>query len=682
MLPEQSVGVLPARLQRENDQVCDQFEAAWQTSGERPKLEGYLAQKTGAGREPLLRELLRLELEYRRRQTESPQIEEYLVRFPQDESAVRWAFRLAPESQDSTNSHVCGYGVPAQLGADRMGALSTCNYAVDLNQSSPSTINEPVGTGGPPSGGAPDPRHPAAIGRYRIEGILGQGGFGCVYLAHDETLRRRVAIKVPHARHVASAADAAPYLAEAQTLASLDHPHIVPVYDIGTTPEFPCYVVSKYIDGANLAWFVEQGKSAPDQAASIVAVVADALHYAHKQGLIHRDIKPHNILIDRQGVPYLSDFGLALREEDVGKGSGYAGTPAYWSPEQAKGEGHRADGRADIFSLGIVLYELLTGRRPFGGDSMDELCRQILSRDTKPPRQLDDCIPRELERICLKALSKTPKERYSTAKDLADDLRASRKSQPTPIVDSGVQERRQMRTSFSLPGMTCSVAVALSLLVSGVVLFWRQNDPDLVSSVIPPQAESPLRVLDFTIDYIRSEPDSDRRLGELGRDWFEARQGDAVTLKARFSRPAYAYLLALRADGQVELCWPEDESIAPPLAADAFYPSINPEHMYGLDEGIGQWAFLAVASSKPLPPFAQWSVDHGLPPWQPIEGGSGSVWEFTVDHVWDITPTSNTRGKGRIAQGKEPLAQVARWFASIPQIDVVEGRAFIARPRP
>jgi formylglycine-generating enzyme required for sulfatase activity len=217
--------------------------------------------------------------------------------------------------------------------------------------------------------------------------------------------------------------DVQAYLAEARIVAGLDHPAIVPVYDVGRTEDGCCYVVSKLIQGKDLAARMKESRLSQEQAAGIVIAIAEALHHAHTRGLVHRDIKPANILLDEQGRPHVVDFGLALKNEDLLKDCGGAGTPAYTSPEQAGGEAHRVDARSDIFSLGVVLYELITGQRPFRSDSHDGLLEQILWAEARPPRQWDASISEELERICVRALSKRASDRYATAMDLAEDLR-------------------------------------------------------------------------------------------------------------------------------------------------------------------------------------------------------------------------------------------------------------------
>lgn len=269
-------------------------------------------------------------------------------------------------------------------------------------------------------GGGQEVRIPERIGRYRVERLIGAGGFGVVYEGFDERLSRKVAIKV--AKRLPKGGKADEYLAEAEVLASMEHASIVPIYDAGKSDLGEPFIVSKFVAGSDLARRLRSDRFSHQQGAEIIRRVAQALDYAHQRGVIHRDIKPGNILLDDNDHPIVVDFGLAIKEADFGRGATFVGTPAYMSPEQARQEGHRVDGRTDIYSLGAVFYQMLTGNRPFNAGTVPDLLDLVRNVEVRPPRQIDKTIPRELERVCLKALSKKVADRYNTAQDMADDL--------------------------------------------------------------------------------------------------------------------------------------------------------------------------------------------------------------------------------------------------------------------
>ena len=283
-----------------------------------------------------------------------------------------------------------------------------------------------AGTPTPPAGSAtsPDPDLPRLIGdRYRLDALVGVGGFGRVYRGFDTWLERVVAVKVPRVDRPVTEGEVDQCRIEARKVARLRHPHIVPVHDVGREGT-TCFIVGEWVEGTDLAARIKADRPDYREVARIVAEVADALGHAHDAGFVHRDIKPANILIDPQGRAYLTDFGIAVVEEDLLRDVTAAGTLPYMAPEQL-GEGlGPVDHRADLYALGVVLYELLTGRRPFGAATPVELRARILGEEPPPPRSVEPGVPEELERVCLRCLAKRPEGRYQRADEVARDLRA------------------------------------------------------------------------------------------------------------------------------------------------------------------------------------------------------------------------------------------------------------------
>jgi serine/threonine protein kinase len=259
-------------------------------------------------------------------------------------------------------------------------------------------------------------------GRYRLESLIGEGGFGRVYRGFDTWLERPVAVKVPRVDRPVTTPEVDLCRLEARKVARLKHPNVVAVHDVGQDGG-TCFIVSEWIDGVDLATRIERDRPSPRESARIVAEVAEALAYAHRAGYVHRDIKPANILLDDHGRAYVTDFGIAVVEEELFRDSGAAGTLPYMAPEQLDEKLGPADHRADIYSLGVVLYESLTGRRPFRAGSPVELRRQIIDDVPAPPRSIELDVPEALERVCVRCLAKRPEERYQRAEEVAADLR-------------------------------------------------------------------------------------------------------------------------------------------------------------------------------------------------------------------------------------------------------------------
>jgi hypothetical protein len=561
----------------------ERFETAWR-SGSPPNIEQFLSDVSGSAemrdsekRRHVLVELVAIDLERRWRSTSArslstvktdqagtrelppkPQLEDYAQRFPTlvdsgelpiDLIAHEYRVRILWGDRPSISEYTTRF--PAQADAVRRELTrihretSDSHVATDhpISQADDVVSHHEAPTIGIADAVLADSRQeapPERIGRFEITGVLGSGSFGVVYRANDPQLKREVAIKVPRPGCVAALGGTSGYLAEARNIASLDHAGIVPVYEVGCSDDGQCYVVSKLMSGGDLEQLTQDAHLSYERSAELVAYVADALHHAHCRGLVHRDVKPANILLDAQGNPLLADFGLAMHENDFGSGPGYVGTPTYMSPEQARVEGHLVDARTDIFSLGLVLFKLLSGKSPYRSKSMEQLVAEITSCEPRPVRQLDPLVPEELDRICQKARATRPADRYSTASDLAKDLRAFlRQSQKTSA------PRRVLALALFAVAACALVPVGLSLFPA--------------KSAAPVASPAPLAAPFLDMDHLVVDEHGRRPVTVTKRD-IPLSEGEEVVLDVRLrnEQVGFLYLFQFDEGRPPQRLWPTD----------------------------------------------------------------------------------------------------------------------------
>ena len=398
--------------------ACARFSSEWRT-GKKPQIETYLKSVDRGSRVRLLGSLLQVELRLLEQAGQTPSLETYRKRFPKHGKIVAAAYRSAT-GKPATEPQ------PTRDKADQTTSRK-------LGPEAPQGGGQPAA---PPDSAADDSLTPTGtyagamaqlenLGRFQVADMLGQGGFGTVYRAHDPKLRRNVAIKIPRDDSL-DPKEVERFLQEARAAAAVSHPNICPIYEINEVQGRP-YIVMAYVEGKPLSELLKsKPKMSPRQAATIVAKIATAMAKAHEKGIVHRDLKPANVMIETSGRPVVMDFGLARqpRAEDAEQTQTgvVKGTPAYMSPEQARGEVSAFGPGMDIYSLGVMLYELLAGRRPFGG-SVNEIIGKIQFVEPEPPSAHRKKLDPALESICMKAMAKGIEERYASMRAFADALK-------------------------------------------------------------------------------------------------------------------------------------------------------------------------------------------------------------------------------------------------------------------
>jgi serine/threonine protein kinase len=421
----------PSSGLRHLEQVCNRFEDAWR-AGQRPRLEEFLSDEPERERLRLLPALLRLEIHYRLRDGDRPSREEYRARFPEYATLIAdWLDQFGSAISPSAVAHLPTQAIPQP---------ATSLPASDRTTQPPSDAS---------------PADLPALPGYGLLSVLGHGGMGVVYRARQLSLQRIVALKMIRAPECCGAQLLARFRIEATAVARLDHLHIVRIHDFGEHNGLP-YFSMEFVEGGSLAQKLQGNPLPLDRVAPLAEALARAMHYAHQQNIIHRDLKPANVLLTATGQPKIADFGLAKHldvDQTLTDSDAVMGTPSYMAPEQAAGQTGAMGPLSDVYALGAILYETLTGKPPFKAATRELTIIQVLTEEPVPPTHWRPALPAELEAICLKCLEKERGQRYSSAEALAEDLRRFREGESLsirPLSEWERQVRWGLRAGFEL----------------------------------------------------------------------------------------------------------------------------------------------------------------------------------------------------------------------------------------
>lgn len=692
---------------RLSDQLCDQWQMAWDSGAPIP-IESLVQTNEVTDPEETVARLILLELDARRARGERPTVGEFRERFPQFGSIVDSVFSATAAmdvtvsltgdlfSQDSFEDTVTALG--QECSADRDRVCSSAAVSAAIRQK---------------------------IGRYTVLSGLGRGGQAEVYRGVHPTLPIEVAIKLAHESLPESQRLALQQ--EAHILCDLDHPQIARIRDFDFDDGHP-FLVLDFIRGRSLSQLVSSQSMSAVLAAELVAKVARGIDYAHSRGVLHRDLKPDNVVIDEHSQPKIIDFGMSRMRSGIAGAAREAdeisGTLAYMAPEQAAGISSKTDHRVDIFALGAILYRLLVGKAPYPSLPVSKLLESVRRGDWDAGALEQAQVPEELKAICRQAMNHDSSTRYATAADMATELEtyvataglkrgagdaANKKSLPASM-------EKKLPLQLSASGLGCAVSLTVGLVVLVILPGYMMErvaerthiiastdfsvdggkstslpEPLIPTAPLAPSlaptgdtssASHPELIGRFQIVHIGNSDNRAEFSGSL-LQFRSPQENDDIQVQADFNSPLYCFLVALNPDGGKQLLYPSDAAVAQSAPITSLRYPADEASAFGLTDGIGQQAFVLFTSKDPLPAYDAWDSELVHAYW-PDPEASGN-WRYsegqlqTIDSAYS-SDANQTRGIERKTMTPTAFKQLCDRLRSGETTDA-QGVLFEVKPR-